>query len=80
MFEEKGTFWRKVVFIMRTGQRFICQNRDCRAEILVMKDCTEGRSNPRCACGAEMKKPYGKPELRKLDKDAAEALFGVSKN
>lgn len=69
------------MFIMKTGQRFICQNRNCRAEILVVKDCTEGRANPRCSCGAEMKKHYVKPGLRELDKDAAAVgLTGVSKN
>lgn len=31
----------------------------------------EGSSNPRCCCGAEMKKVYSKPVLRELDKDAA---------
>lgn len=69
------------MFVMRTGQRFICQNRDCRAEILVMKDCTDGHSNPRCACGADMKRHYVKPAVRELDRDAAAvACVGFSKN
>src|SRR5207249_11291969 len=33
----------------------------------------EGRSNPRCGCGAEMKKPYTQPVLRTFGKDATVA-------
>lgn len=60
---------------MAKGQRFICVNPDCRAEIEVVKDSTEGTSNPRCCCGAEMKRPYSKPTVRKLDRREAEALL-----
>lgn len=55
---------------MRAGQHYRCQNPVCRAEIEVLKDSVEGTSNPRCCCGAEMKKPYSKPVLQRLHKDA----------
>lgn len=57
--------------IMRKAQRYRCQNRECGAEIEVTKDSIEGESNPRCCCGAEMKKPYSEPVLRTLDKNKA---------
>jgi len=57
--------------IMRMGQKYRCQNPECRAEIEVTKDSREGESNPRCCCGSEMKKPYSPPVLSKLDKNAA---------
>ena len=57
--------------ILRKGQRYRCQNLECTAEIEVTKDSVEGPSNPRCCCGAAMKKPYKKPVLRTLDKDKA---------
>ena len=57
--------------MMQSGQRYRCQNVKCRAEIEVKKASIEGSSNPRCCCGAEMKKVYSKPVLRELDKDAA---------
>jgi len=54
---------------MTEGQVYHCQNRVCDAEILVTKASREARANPRCGCGAEMKKPYSPPVLRKLDPD-----------
>jgi hypothetical protein len=53
--------------IMRTGRIYRCQNERCRAEIKVTKDSIEGKSNPRCCCGAEMKKSYSKPALTPLE-------------
>jgi hypothetical protein len=62
--------------IMRMGQIYRCQNEQCRAEIKVTKDSIEGDSNPRCCCGAEMKKPYSTPILRRLETTAElTALF-----
>jgi len=40
--------------MMLIGQRYRCQNVECGAEIEVKKASIEGRSNPRCCCGAEM--------------------------
>ena len=64
-----------LMFKMQTGERFCCMNPNCRAEIEVRKDSSEGTSNPRCCCGAEMKKPYSRPVVRKLDSDAARAFL-----
>jgi len=44
-------------------QVFLCQNRDCGCEIVVTKTPLETKANPRCFCGAEMKKPYS-PKAR----------------
>lgn len=63
------------MFTMLTGERLRCVNPDCQAEIEVTKDSINGASNPRCCCGAEMKRPYSKPVVRKLDRKEAEALL-----
>jgi len=54
---------------MAEGQAYRCQNRDCGCEVRVIKRSIESNLNPRCCCGAEMKKPYSKPVLRTLDPD-----------
>jgi hypothetical protein len=51
---------------MAVGQTYICQNRSCSCEVKVLKDSANGRSNPRCRCGTEMKKLYVEPVLREL--------------
>src|SRR4029077_14451591 len=49
---------------IRKGERWRCQNRACRSEILVtISSRMQGGSNPRCSCGETMKKPYSRPEL-----------------
>ena len=50
-------------------QVFRCQNRDCGCEMEVTKTLVEAKANPRCFCGAEMKKPYSPPVFRTLDPD-----------
>ena len=62
---------------MTAGTRFRCQNPDCRCEIEVHKASMEAECNPRCCCGAEMKRAYVKPALRQLD-DTATEFFGVA--
>jgi len=52
---------------MNVGQRYRCQNPDCRCEVEVIKASTEAVLNPRCCCGGEMKKRYTKPTLKILD-------------
>ena len=59
--------------IMTEHQIFRCQNRSCRCEVRVIKSSLEGSSNPRCCCGAEMKKPYMAPVLREM---TSEVLVG----
>ena len=51
---------------LKKGQTYRCQNRQCRAEMQIVKDSVESESNPRCCCGAEMKKLWNTPVLRRL--------------
>ena len=50
-------------------QVYRCQNRDCGSEMAVTKTSVETKTNPRCFCGAEMKKPFSPPVFRMLDPD-----------
>jgi hypothetical protein len=52
--------------LMKSGQRWHCTNSACRAEVVVCQGSLEG-SNPRCACGAVLKKEYAAPVFRYLD-------------
>ncbi len=52
--------------LMTEDQIFRCQNRGCGCEVRVIKGSIEGSSNPRCCCGAEMKKPYTAPAMREV--------------
>ena len=65
---------------MIEGQIFRCQNRDCGCEIRVLRTSMNARTNPRCCCGAEMKKPYRKPAFRSLSSDLEFASARNSKN
>jgi hypothetical protein len=61
---------------LQNGDRWICQNADCRCEIVVVKSSgLKTGSNPICSCGSTMKKPYTTPELKELRPDEAEDLF-----
>lgn len=51
--------------MLRKGEHFRCQNPECAAEIEVTKNSIEGESSVTCCCGAEMKKLYIKPELKR---------------
>jgi len=55
--------------LMIDGQVYRCQNQNCKSEVVVTKPSVESSSNPRCCCGAEMKKPYVSPTLRELISD-----------
>lgn len=66
--------------VMRKGEYYRCENPGCRAEIEVKKDSSEAESNPRCCCGAEMKRPYTKPAIRELDQNAAAAFAHLFEN
>jgi hypothetical protein len=52
---------------MRPRERYVCQNPDCRCEVVVVKTSMEATRDPICCCGAKMKKAYAKPVLRVLD-------------
>ncbi len=47
------------------GQIYYCES--CDSEINVVQQVTGARANPRCRCGAQMKKPYRKPSVRKMN-------------
>jgi hypothetical protein len=51
---------------MRKGQRYRCQNPNCRDEIEVMNNSREEESTFRCHCGATIKKVYSRPVFREL--------------
>lgn len=51
---------------MREGQILRCQNPNCGCEVRVVRSSVEGDANPRCCCGAEMKKRYAPPTLRRV--------------
>jgi len=66
---------------MSVGQRYRCQDPNCRCEVEVIHASTEAVLNPRCCCGREMKKAYTKPILEILDsKPAAFDDFGRTKD
>jgi len=54
------------------GELYCCQTPHCRSEIRLMKASIKAAVNPRCSCGAEMKKPYIKPVVRQLDDSNSE--------
>jgi hypothetical protein len=56
-----------MITTMTESQLYRCRNRGCGCEIRVIKASIESNANPRCCCGAEMKRPYAKPVLRTLD-------------
>jgi hypothetical protein len=64
---------------MAKGQTYGCQNRDSGCEVEVIKSSSESNSNPRCSCGAEMKKPFKEVVLRRLNPDA-EVLVSFKRN
>ena len=53
--------------VMLSGERWHCTNPDCNCEVLVESPGRIQGRNPRCACGAIMKKPYASPHLHYLD-------------
>jgi hypothetical protein len=52
---------------MKTEDRWHCTNPACRCEVLVASGATQDGTNPRCSCGAAMKKEYASPVLTYLD-------------
>ena len=61
---------------MRLGQRYVCQNQACRCEMEVVKASTEAAPNPRCCCGAEMRKEYKK--ARSLMSNPLKSAYSLS--
>jgi hypothetical protein len=49
--------------IMNIGEQWHCTNPACHCEVLVQTRSELEGSNPRCVCGAPMKKRYAAPAL-----------------
>ena len=63
--------------VMNAGERWRCTNENCRCEVLVQSGGRVEGANPRCACGAPMKKAYVPPALTYLQfLHPAEELVG----
>ncbi len=60
---------------MKPGQRYVCINPLCRSEIEVIRGSEETSANPKCSCGAEMKKPYTTPIFRRIHHQPTEFGF-----
>ena len=52
---------------MKLEDRWHCINPACGCEVLVASGGSENGKNPRCACGAAMKKRYVSPAVTYLD-------------
>jgi hypothetical protein len=58
------------------GSRWICQNLDCRAEIVVEKSSELATgANPVCSCGVVLKQLYSVPTLTELRPEEGSKLF-----
>lgn len=52
---------------MKAGQQWNCSNSACRCEIVVQNSSEMEGGNPRCVCGALMKKKYTQPQFSYLE-------------
>jgi len=52
---------------MQPGESWRCSNAECSSEITVSTGSPLEGANPRCSCGAPMKKKYNSPVFRYLD-------------
>ncbi|MGC2528116.1 MAG: hypothetical protein WA639_10235 [Candidatus Acidiferrum sp.] len=53
--------------IMKSGEQWHCTNSKCRCEVLVQTNSAIDGTNPRCVCGALMKKKYVPPHATYLE-------------
>ena len=53
--------------LMKTGEHWHCTNPACHCEVLVQSSSEVDGANPRCVCGAAMKKKYSPPALTYLE-------------
>jgi hypothetical protein len=66
---------------LRRGDRWICVNSECRAEIVVVTASKlTGGCNPHCSCGNLLKKPYEAPNLTRVSSEKAAVLSGEQFN
>ncbi len=52
--------------MMKTGEHWHCTNPSCRCETLVQSSSALDGTNPRCICGAPLKKKYVPPSFTYL--------------
>jgi hypothetical protein len=52
--------------MLAEAKRLVCTNRECRAEIIVVKKPALEKQNLHCACGSELKKIYHPPVVAAL--------------
>jgi hypothetical protein len=53
--------------------RFRCQNPTCGREVYLPSTAQRFGANPHCSCGAEMKRVYFAPKVRRLTKEQTDA-------
>jgi hypothetical protein len=53
--------------IMKAGEQWHCTNPECHCEVSVQSSAELEGSNPRCVCGAPMRKKYAPPNLTYLE-------------
>lgn len=53
--------------LMQSGETWLCSNPACQGSVVVKPGTYIEGSNPRCSCGARMKKKYTSPVFRYLD-------------
>lgn len=53
--------------LMHSGETWLCTNTACQGSVVVKTGTYAEGSNPRCSCGARMKKKYTPPVFRYLD-------------
>jgi hypothetical protein len=53
--------------VIRSGETWHGTNISCRAAVLLQTESQSEAVNPRCSCGAPMKKKYRSPVFRYLD-------------
>jgi len=53
--------------IMKAGEQWNCSNPACHCEVVVQTTNEIEGGNPRCVCGAAMKKKYAPPVFSYLD-------------
>ena len=53
--------------MMKAGERWHCTNSACHCEIVVQVQSEFDGDNPRCVCGAPMKKKYVAPSFTYLE-------------
>jgi hypothetical protein len=64
------------MFTSERGDRWICQNPGCGAEVMVIAPShLREEANLRCRCGSDMGRTYSAPAVKKLDAVEAEELL-----